>query len=387
MCPYTFFLFVLIAAVIGIIVWSFWKNNLSLNVTLQSCGGRKTGLNDGVLDANGRQVAFHYQPGSRNNPSLLRLTLTGNFFAHAVFHSESSTDRLAKNIGLNQEIQLNDPVFDQAVYIECEDRAFIDRLFNESDTRELVRNLLRNFTRLEINGCRCLLVKTPCDDLATVSSDEITAAALGLDQLARQLPPAAGGESSATPLTDECRRLEQFSITVAVGIAVVGVPLMIWGLAAFEPVLKGRLFGSSLYVSLPLAGLASYYFFNQLKGFSTSARFFMTAALVSAIGLVLCIWGGEMVLNGLLDISQSQAHECVVMDKRVSHSKNSTTYYVVTSSWSALFPSYEFSVSRAKYDQLTSGDPCQISSRAGYLGFEWVVSHTCNRRSGTISNQ
>jgi hypothetical protein len=231
-----------------------------------------------------------------------------------------------------------------------------------------------------------MLVKTPCDDLAIMSSNEITAAALGLDQLASQLPPAVGGERSATPVTDECRRLEQFSITVAAGTVVAGVVLMIWGLAAFDPVMKGRLFGSSLYVSLPLAGLAGYYLFNQLKGLSTSARSFMTAALLSVIGLVLCIWGGGMVLNGLLDISQGQAHKCVVINKRVTHSKNSTSYYVRTSSWDEKFPTYEFSVSPAQYDQLSGGDPCLVTTRAGYLGFEWVVSHACSRRSDTISN-
>jgi|GEM_PF-1882242 len=385
MCPITFFMFVMFAAVIGVIVVTYMKNASTLNATLQSCGGRRTGLNDGILDANGRQVIFHYQPSSRNSPSLLRLTLTGNFFAHAVFHSETSTDRLAKNIGLNREIQVNDPTFDQEVYIECEDQSFIDRLFNEPDTRELVRNLLKNFSRLEIDGCRCMLVKTPCEDLAVVNSNEITAAALGMDQLAAQLPPSSAGEISATPLTDESRRLEQFFIVVAAVIFTAGLILVIWGFSSYEPLLKGRLFVTSLYVSIPLAGVAGFYVLSQLKGLSTSARSFETFAVFATIGVVLCCLGGGVVLNGMMDISPSQAHQCVVIGKRITHSKNSTSYYVSTSSWSERVPYYEFSVSLSLYDLLANGDPCQVTTRAGYLGYEWVAAHACSRRSDTIS--
>ena len=387
MCPTTLILYFGIAAVFAVIAWSFWKHASSINDALQGCGGRRTNMNGGVLDVNGRQVVFYYQASSRNSPSLLRLTLTGNFFAHAVFHAETPGDRIAKNIGLNQEIQLNDPLFDSAVYIECEDRLFIDQLLGSSDARELMVNLLRDFSRLEIDGCRCMLVKTPCDNLPSMSSNAITAAALGMDQLASRLPPVSGAESSATPATDECRRMEKFSIVTALLTAAAGAVLMIWGLSVFEPVMPGRLFVSSLYVSLPIAGLVGYYLFNQLKGLSTSARSFMTTFLLATAGFILCGWGGGMVLNGLMDISMVQAHQCVVTNKWVSHSKNSTTYHVQTSSWSAQFSSYQFSVSYSKYDQLAYGDPCLITTRSGYLGFEWVAAHICTSRSEMPSNQ
>lgn len=379
MCPYVSFLFFLVVVALGISVWQFGKYFSSVADTLQSCGGRRTSLYGGVINADGRDVAFHYTPRSKNSPSVLRLTLTGNFFAHAVFHTESSTDRFAKRIGLNREIQTNDPMFDNLVYIECEDKSFIDWFLKEADTRALLLDLLRNFTRFEIDGCRAVLVKTPCDSLVAVASDEIRLAAQRMAILVASLPPAEAGQASSTPNTDEARGLERFFVGAVIALAGAGVVLLIWGLHAYDPVMKGRLFTSSLYVSLPLAGLVGYYFFHQLKGLSTSMRAFFTVAVTAVAGLILCCWGGAVVLNGSLDISPAQTHECALISKWVTHSKNSTTYHARVSSWDPGFPSYQFSVPHGLYEQLTTGDSCRVISRAGYLGFEWVVAHECHR--------
>jgi hypothetical protein len=381
MCPITLFTFLLVALALIILISQFGKVTMSVNDTLQGCGGRRTSMYGGVINADGRDVAFHYTPRSKNSPAVLRLTLTGNFYAHAVFHTESSTEKFAKGIGLNREVQTNDPMFDNLVYIECEDKLFIDWFLKEPDTRQLLLEVLRTFTRFEIDGCRAVLVKTPCDDLALVASDDIRMAAQRMAILVASLPPAAGGQASSTPNTDEARGLERFFIGVVIAIVGAGVVLLIWGLSAYDPVMKGRLFSSSLYVSLPLAALAGYYFFNQLKGLSTSMRSFSTVTVTAVAGLILCCWGGAAVLNGMMDISPAQTHECNLSDKWISHSKNSTTYHVRVSSWDPQFPSYQFSVSHVLYDRLTSGDPCQIISRAGYLGFEWVTSRQCHSAS------
>jgi hypothetical protein len=378
MCPVSFLLTILIIVTVGVIIWQSTKYYSAVTNTLQSCGGIRRSLNGGVITVDGRDVMFYYQQRSKNTPSLLRLTLTGNFYAHAVFHAESSTEKFAKGIGLNREVQTNDPMFDNLVYIECEDKPFIDWFLKEPDTRSLLLEVLRTFTRFEIDGCRAVLVKTPCDDLALVASDDIRMAAQRMAILAASLPPASGGQASSTPNTDEARGLERFFIGVVIALVGAGVVLLIWGLSAYDPVMKGRLFTSSLYVSLPLAGLAGYYFFNQLKGLSTSMRSFSTVTVTAVAGLILCCWGGGAVLNGMMDISPAQTHNCNLSDKWITHSKNSTTYHVRVTSWDPQFPSYQFSVSRGLYDHITSGDPCRIVSRAGYLGHEWVVAHECH---------
>ncbi len=105
---------------------------------------------------------------------------------------------------------------------------------------------------------------------------------------------------------------------------------------------------------------------------------------MATIGLILSGWGGAALLNGMMDISERKTHECTLMDKWVTHSKNSTTYHVRVTSWDPKFPSYQFSVPYGLYNQLENGDPCQVVSRAGYLRYEWVVSHGCSKRPVTI---
>ncbi|MBF0485517.1 MAG: hypothetical protein HQL16_03275 [Candidatus Omnitrophica bacterium] len=357
----------------GIVIFMFWKRMAQVKGVLNSCGGRSTGLGGGVINVNGRDVGFYYQESSRNSPSLLRLSLKGNFFAHAAFHHETSADKAVKSAGVNQEIQLYDPPVDDELYIECEDQGFVSRFFSSSDTKVFLVGLLRNFTRLEINGSSVTLTKTPCESLSGIDSEEIRQAAEKLCFIADQIPLPAPGERSATPATDDWKMSEGLFTGIGIASLVFGVVLLIWGVAAFEPIDKGKLFAVSLNFSVPFFGLFAFFAFQQLKGHSTSAKTLLIAGLTAGVGFILCGWSGGVVLNGTGDISKAKTHESIVINKYISHGKHSTYYHLTVAPLDRSFDNYTLDVSRCAYDQTQLSSRLNIITRDGAFGFKWVV--------------
>ncbi len=350
----------------------------SLKALVSGPGGRPAWFNSGAMDVDGRAVRVVYTPRGKNTPSRLTVALKGDFFAHAVFRSETQEDRFSKDIGLNREVQLYDPSFDGAVYVECEDEAFVRQLLGARDAKERVGRILRTFTWFEIDGRECRLVKTPCHDDAGFGQEAMIEAVRAMVALSADIPRPAPGQATATPVTDECRRTTGFFVVLAGVVVAGGIALMIWGLTAFQPLFPGKVFTASCYASVVVAGVFLVYIFNQYKGLSNAARYFTLTACLGVAGIVLTCWGGLMVLNGGQDVSDLVMHQVSVVSKHVSRSKNTTRYHVTVGSWGAGFATYSFSVLKSTYDRIRPGDPCVIGTRAGLFNHEWVVSEKCS---------
>ena len=333
--------------------------------------------NTWTADIDGHQVRFVYTPRGKNTPPRLDISLSDNFFAHAVFRKETKADRFAKDIGFNEEVQLFDMTFDSSVYVECEDRDFVSHLLAGTEAKKFLQDILRTMTSLQINGNRCSMTKTPCEELTRVNTDELIATARILVAFAQKIPLPGPGARSATPVTDECRRRIGVFTGVAGALSAAGLGLMIWGLTAFPLLMPGKFFVASLYVAAPVAALAVFFMFHQFKGLSVALRSFAPAAAFSVIGAVLVCWGGGMVLNGVQDVSPKISHRVHVMDKYITRSKDSTSYHLRVDAWDRMFPYYSFKVSRQAYARIRTGDVCTVETKAGLLRFTWVVSHVC----------
>ena len=385
MCPgnfFFFFIFLPILAVVAVISVMQYFSSRSFQVKfVQDHGGRirTPWLNNRwVTDIDGQEVDFAYIPRSKNTPSRLEVSVKGGFFAHVLFRRENDTDRFAKGIGLNQEIQVFDLPFDDAVYVECEDRDFITRLLAGSEVKNYIQDILRTMASLEINGNRCVMKQTPCDELMSVNTDELMAVARSMVVFSQRIPLPGPGEVSSTPVTEECRRWTGFFTGFSVALSVAGFISIMWGLLAFEPLMPGKLFVSSLYVALPLASMALFYMFQQFKGLSVALPLFRLSAIFTVTGAVLLCWGGGMVLNGSQDVSKPALHEVQVIDKYITHSKNGTAYHIRVDAWDVRSPYYRFTVPSAEYDRIRPGTPCTVTTKTGLFGFEWILSHVCH---------
>ncbi len=396
-------LFFLIGAIIVCIVgWSFFTKISSLMNTSSGSGGENPGsvfrpntgspwasqwlsqlgigLGRGVIDVNGREVVFSHTPARKNTPSELRFTLRGDFCAQACFRRETMADGIVRNIGINQEIQLNDPLVDSQLYIECEDKEFIHQFLNAADVKKILIDLFLDFSSLEIMDNCCVLIKTPCESPDRLPADVASAAAAKLVFLSNQIPLPRPGAGSATPVTREVRHLGALVVGIGTGVVILGIILTIYGLNICEPVDQMHVFLTALKFSLFSFVLYAGYVFMLLKGHSGSLKVLLQAFVIGFLGLLALSWGGIATINGGGDISLPQKHTVSVIEKNYSRSKNSVRYYVNVSPWRPGMSDYQFTIDLNLYNRINSGDPCMIRTRKGALGFEWVVSRECQPR-------
>ncbi|MFH0753360.1 MAG: hypothetical protein V2A70_02195, partial [Candidatus Omnitrophota bacterium] len=378
-----FFVVLLFAAVpiifVAVVIFSLRKLNVKgvLQDGVSLRGGNIFGMNAGVIDVNGQQVLMHYFAGRKNNPSRLQLSIQGNFFAHALLRRETRVDQFGKEIGLSQEAQLYDQSFDDAVYIECEDHDFIRRVFGAREMKERLCKVLLDFPVLEIKDNHCLLVKSPCPGINSVSPQQQRLAAETLVDLIQAMPPPVPGQATATPVTDHARASSGLFVGFGVSMIVAGIVLSVWGFGTFEPLEPFQVFMASLKIGIPLLVVYMFFVYGQVKGLSRALRSLAGAFFSALVGIPLLCWGGMMVVNGSQDRSAAVHHTTTVMGKRITHSKNSTSYHVTVMPWRVNRGAYDFTVPYHEYNRINYGDPCVITTREGLFNFHWVVAQKC----------
>ncbi len=349
-----------------------WKGILNFRTNV-------LGFNDGIIDVDGQKVQLYYHAGSKNNPSRLQLSLTGDFFAQALLRHETGADRFGKNIGLNQEAQVYDQVFDNEIYVECEDQDFVRQCLTSGDVRQQLGQALQDFSSMEIKQNQCLLVKTPCSDLSRFTPDQLTAAARTLVLFSAGIPRLQPGQVSATPMTDQARASSGFLVGFGVLMIIVGIVLLIWGLASFPPLYPGKAFVLALKVGIPLFLLFVIYVYSQVKGLSNALALLTGAFFSSLIGIPLLLCGGIIVLNGSQDVTVATDHATSVISKHTSRSKNKTSYHITVGGWGDNREAYSFTVPSYAYNRINFADPCVITTRDGLFKFTWVSSRQCGR--------
>jgi hypothetical protein len=335
-------------------------------------------LKDSIWDVDGRRVVFSYTVGFQRCPSRYELTFTGSFFAHAKFRTETSMDGLLKDVGLNKEIQLNDPEFDRMVYIECEDKEFIARFLGSDEAKAHLRRILSIVTTFQIKGNQCVLVKDQYDGAAGASMEEIRTAAKSMIALVEKIPSWVNASEVATPLTGQLTRRLLFLSGVAVTTLVCGLGSVLFATSFFQPLLVGAMVRGSLFISAPLIIIFLWFVFVRVRNSSVASRLLWVAGLFGSVGIVLVCWGGMMTFNAILDTSDKVAHEVRVVSKFVNIKKVSDSHYVVVPAWFENGTMYALERSHSEYERLMPGAKCVITTRSGFLKYEWIVNAVCS---------
>jgi hypothetical protein len=94
---------------------------------------------------------------------------------------------------------------------------------------------------------------------------------------------------------------------------------------------------------------------------------------MTLFGFPMAGFGGLTVLNGYMDKSEAIYHDARVNGRRVSKSKDSTSYYVSLVSWRTDRDTEEIKVTYSTYNKVKSGESVmRIGTRKGKYGFEWI---------------
>lgn len=363
----------------------------NVNAELAKLVGNAQGLyqpNQAVIG--NRTVSIQLLPGGKNSPPTLRVALpidvrtVGARVEHGVyrdtarrrvagqlpvlFRAEKPIDRFGKRIGLNVEHDTGDSAFDSEVYIESDaSSADLEALLADTSTRQAVHQILGlGFGSVELfRGAATVQTSVLRPTPQHVASAEQIVERLAV--IADNLPAFdAAPVGRATPLRT----------------AIAGIGGMLGGFGAF---VFAALAATSWRVIVPgamlrcgLLGLGGWVLvsaaaFFLLRGKSDALRTFSFVFFSALLGMPALGVGTGATLNGVLDTGAATSHDARVTRRWITTSKNNRTYHIEVESWRPDESRIEVTVSSGQYDQTVDGSPLRITTKPGWLGWEWIA--------------
>jgi hypothetical protein len=294
---------------------------------------------------------------------------------------ESGFDRFFKRMGITTEIQVNDADFDDTYYISAENTKFAEDYFASQEKREAVMAVFeKDFNSLRHDGKTMTAMRTPAKFDPPIEETDIQEVASRLADLTRDIPESAHDGFLYEQPGWKAKRAMAFTLSILTG--VIGLPALIFGLINYEPLDTFSAIIHSFIFSMPLLLVFLLLSVMLLKGRSSSHKELMIVLIISLICFPLGGMGTVVFVNGWMDDSKPTSYGVPVIGKYISRSKDSMTYYVTVQSWREGRQTEDISVSYGEYQEATPNkNELIVTTKPGYLGFEWVVSHFLRDRA------
>jgi len=324
----------------------------------------------GELD--GQVYHYQYYAGSKNNPSYLKVWVECESTGEFIIGKESKFDVFSKQLGIAVEIQTGDMQFDKDCYIQTDSIEFTKTYFFNLDKRESVRKLYDlQYNILTHNG-KTMETRISPFSIGKLKDPEMIAGAVrNLNVLSRGVPinyyqPRMLG-------TQAWKAKRNFIYAIAVLSIVIGLAGIFRGLETYTPLDGMDMFLYSLRSSIPAFILCTVLSVILVKGRSSSHKELLITFFMTLFGFPMTGFGGLTVLNGYMDKSETIYHDARVNGRRVSKSKDSTSYYVSLVSWRTDRDIEEIKVTYSMHNKVKSGESVmRIGTRKGEYGFEWI---------------
>jgi hypothetical protein len=369
------FFILLISVVIIVLVVSFILNSNDFKSKVKALGGRIKLNGWAVIPFQGREISAKYTPPSRNTPSRFEVALMGVFAQKMVIRKENKSDVFVKKIGLNQEVQVDDPLIDGTLYFECDVPEFVRQIFANERVKPMVLGVLDTFSSIRIDRDRCLFVNDESPTMHDISGVDITSYAQKLLEFSTVIP------SQSLALHPEFERFKFWRMilyVVGYGTLASGMVVWIWAMALYRVVDFVLLWKVSVGVMAIVTAALGYLVFDQIKGFSASSRVFGQFLMTFAVGVLFLSRYGTAVINGKYDHSLEKAFEVKLLNKYSTKNKSSYSYYLVVAPWHRGKAPWKIKVDSDQFDQAVCGkDSYQINTKDGCLGWEWVTLENC----------
>lgn len=358
----------------GGVLWAVHRQQRKQQSALQRLDAATGALARGELKQAshaGLDYRYWFEPGGRNRPSSLSLRTACPSGGRFKLEREGRLDRLGKRLGIAEEVQTGDSRFDREVYILSDTPHFARSTFLEAERRAAVEALFAlGCSSVELADGALTVRWSPFDPARAEDGRFILDAVAQLARLGRDLPPTPSGRLPEAGW--KLRRAAVYALG-AVSLSAGGAGVFA-GLHFYPPLDGGELFVATLPYSLPALALALWLAVVGLRGRAGSHRELFIAAALLLPGIPLAGFGGALLANGALDSSAPVTHRVAVLGKRISRSDDSVSYYLTVRSWRPGRSREEIQIERDLYQRLEAGrDQALITSRAGYLGYEWVA--------------
>ncbi len=320
---------------------------------------------------------------SRNAPWVLEVAIPdpgapplASFSSPRILlRSEGWADRLGKRLELNREVQIGEPDFDRAVYIESDapDHVVACVLGDPARRRAVLDVLAAGFAEVRIHdGSSLVAASRPRPGAVHLRSAVVRDVARCLAVLAPAIP-------AREPLAD--------AVPAGAGGCVRGAAVLLLGLAilagllgaagvmvtirdAYPPV-TGDVYLLAVPVGASLVVVALLLLALAVRGRSTSFRVFVMVGALIVYAVPCYTVGAFLGINGAGDISKPALRPSRVVDRWATTGKNAGRHLRLAGLRRGDAP-FELEVDASTYDKLAAGNAVVVTTGAGALGWEWI---------------
>ncbi|MBN1689027.1 MAG: hypothetical protein JW893_08010 [Candidatus Omnitrophica bacterium] len=322
-------------------------------------------------ESNGGPYFYYYHPGGRNSSPSLKVWIDCQTKGEFSVGKETGFEKFFKVIGISSEIQTGDVEFDENFYIRTNAISFATAYFSEAQKRSAARRIFSlGFNSLSLKPRRLTVELTP------FTPDKFDPAAIEdavreLQILSRDIPTDYPETSFLGAPAWKTKRILAFGLA---GVALVaGILTLILGNNFFKPFASGKVFLFGLKFSIPAFFIFLFLVVQWLKGRANSHVELLVILGMSLVGFPMLSYGTVTIMNGYHDEGPVARYHQPVIGKRISHSKDSTYYYLVVPSWREGYVQEEFSVGRSLYQRaVPQKSYLHINTKPGKLKFEWL---------------
>jgi hypothetical protein len=292
-------------------------------------------------------------------------------------------DSFFKSIGISVEMQVQDPQFDDAMYVESDIEALGNLLMQNTALRSAIVNIF-----LLADVARCKQVAIRCShgriwiELAPRDAD----VERHVDMLAKHLEVLSKALSAHRMMLEQHQdpfvRRAIVVLSISTATAVLGVYGLIRGGSGRTDILDSW----ALFAACVVPGLIALSVFVALivafLGRSSRTHLVLVeAVLVGGMGFVVGLFALARELNIEFDTHPPQSIELtdVRAEHKISRGRRGRTnhdYYLHVPDWreSRRGASLRLEISSALYQQLANESRVALQVKPGLLGFEWVES-------------
>ncbi len=325
-----------------------------------------------------------YSPGSDKHPSSLTIRLERPAPGELVVTREKGFDRLAKNIGLAEEMQAGSETFDHDFYLDTEHVPFFQAFLRDGERRDAVSALFGAgypLSRLSFGpkGIQAFITPMPSKKLEGFPLDlfleKLTVLARGLPTPEAVQAHASGfGWSEEEMNSTSGKRGFAFLLSIPILLFILGFVSLVIGLISYRPQ-GASLVWRSLQYSLPAWLLFSWIAYGAVKGRSSSHKRFLLLFLLGLPSFLVGTLGILLFLNGKLDREPGRTYTMLVWEKYVTRNKNDRDYHIRVPHWNPAQGTTSFEVKRSFYDRIIPGrSNVDITIRPGRFHQEWLES-------------
>jgi len=296
---------------------------------------------------------------------------------------ERGHDRFFKAMGISVEIQVSDPQFDDAVYLESDVEALGWMLMQNSELRAAIVNI---FLQADASRFKKVLIRCSHGRVWIEVAPRDAEAVIAADSLATHLGVLAKALTTHRTMLEQQEdpfvRRAILVLSISTATAVLGIYGLIRGGTGRTDILDSW----QLFVACVVPGAIGLGIFVALivafLGRSSRTHLVLVeAVLVGGVGFVLGLFGLAREMNVEFDPSPAQSIE--ISGARTEHKitrgrrgSRNHHYYLHIADWrvSRQGAPLRLELSSEQFRQLENQRNVTLHVKSGSLGFEWVES-------------